>query len=136
MENSADLGHPPQAQSLWELSLQILRLVQMKACVLLRDRRKRKWIWVILVALASVQSYFVRQLLVALLFFTIVYVILAAVVVLYILFVDVLDYGTLWLESFGHSVLSLAHHHFASPARLPSTTKDQAIHKMHKLGHG
>ena len=136
MENSSDLGHPSQARSLRELFLQILRLVEKEIYALLRDRRKRKWIWVSLVALASIQSYFVRQLLVALLLFTILYVILAAVVVLYILFVDVLDYGTLLLESLGHSVLSLAHHHFASPARLPSTTKDQAIHKMHKLGHG
>jgi len=116
--------------------LRALRLVTKKTYVLLRDRRKRKWIWVILVAFASVQSYFVRQLLVALLFFAILYVILAVLVVLYILFVDVLDYGTLWLESFGRPVVSLAHHHFASPATLPSPTKERALHAMQKLGHG
>jgi hypothetical protein len=102
----------------------------------MRGRRKRKWIWVILVALASIQSYFVRQLLVALLFFTVLYIILAAAVVLYILFVDLLDRGILWLESLGRSLLSLAHHHLASPATLPSPTMERALHGMQKLGHG
>ena len=90
----------------------------------------------ILVALASIESYFVRQLLVALLFFTILYIVLAVLVVLYILFVDVLDYGTLWLESLGRSALSSAHHHFISPAKLMSIAKDRAFHRAHKLGHG
>ena len=88
----------------------------------------------ILVFLVSLQSYFVRELLAALLLFTIVYVILAAAVVLYILFVDVLDLGTLRLESLGHSLLSLAHHHFASPAALPSPLKDRTFHRIQKLG--
>jgi hypothetical protein len=130
------LRYPSQAPSPRGLFLQILRLVEKKAYVLLRDRRKRRWIWVILVTLASIQSYFVRELLVALLFFTVLYVILAAAVVLYILFVDLLDRGILWLESFGRSVVSLAHHHFASPATLPSPTKDRTLHGIQKLGPG
>lgn len=90
----------------------------------------------ILVGLASVESYFVRQLLVALLFFTVLYVIVAVLVVLYVLFVDLLDYGTVWLGSLGRSALSSAHHHFISPAKLMSLAKDRAFHRTHKLGHG
>ena len=90
----------------------------------------------ILVALASIQSYFVRQLLVALLFFTVLYAVFAVLVVLYILFVNVLDYGTHWLGSLGRSALSSAHHHFISPAKLMSIAKDRAFHRAHKLGHG
>lgn len=135
MEGPTKFGSRSQAASARESSSRILRLVDKKGHVLLRDRRKRKWIWVILVALASIQSYFVRQLLAALLFFTILYVILATLVMLYILFVDALDRGTVWFESLGRSLLSLAHHHFASPAGLPSPTKDQALHRIQKLGH-
>lgn len=89
-----------------------------------------------LAALLSIQSYFVRQLLAALFFFTILYLILATLVVLYMLFVDVRDCGTVWLESLGHSVQSLAHHHSASPATLPNPAKDRTFHGIQKLGHG
>lgn len=112
-----------------------MRLVEKKGYVLFRDRRKRKWIWVTLVSLASFQNYFVRELLVALSFFTILYVILAALAVLCILLVDALDCGSVWMESVGRSFLSLAHHHCASPARLPSPTKGRALHRIQKLGH-
>ncbi len=111
--------------------MSVMRLAENKGYVFLRDRRK--WIWVTLVALASIQSYFVRELLVALFFFTIFYVILAALAVLYILIVDALDCGSVWVESLGRSFLSLVHHHFASPARVPSLPKDRAVHRIQKL---
>lgn len=133
MGEPAGFGSPSQGGSPWKPFLSAIRLVEKKGCVLFRNCRKRKWIWITLIVLGATESYFVRELIVAFFFFTILYVILAALVVLYILLVDVLDYGTLWLESFGRSVLSLAHHRFASPARLPSATKDQTLHK---LGHG
>jgi hypothetical protein len=86
------------------------------------------WMWMALLVLAAIYSYFVRQLLVALLFFTVFYVLLAALVVLYILFVEALDRGTVWLESFGRSFPDFAHHHFASPAWLASRTNDRFPH--------
>ena len=136
MERSSEPGERLEGEPPRHSFSRILLFVEKKAYVLLKDHRKRKWIWVILVALAAIQSYFVRQLLVAFLFFTVLYVILAVLVVLYILFVDVLDYGTVWLESLGRSALSLAHHHFISPAKLMSLAKERALHRTHKLGHG
>jgi hypothetical protein len=53
------------------------RHVCRKSIDLLDDRRKQKWIWVILLALAAYESYFVRALLAALFFLTILYVVLA-----------------------------------------------------------
>lgn len=97
--------------------------VSKRGYVLLRGRRELKWILGILVAFISFQSYFVRQLLAALFFFTIFYVILAALVALYILIVDALDCGSVWVESLGRSFLSLVCHHFASPARVPVVPK-------------
>lgn len=110
-----------------------MRLAENECYFFLNDRRKRKWIWLTLVAFASIQSYFVRELLVALFFFTILYVVLAALAILYILFVDALDCGSVWVESLGRSLLFLARHHFASPARVPSLPKDRAVHRIQKL---
>jgi hypothetical protein len=118
----------------WQLLSSAVRYLRPRNYHLLRDRRKQKWIWAILIALASYQSYFVRELLVALFFFTILYAILAALVVLYILMVDALDRGSVWVESLGRSFLSSARHHFASPARVPTLPKDRAVHRIPKLG--
>ena len=110
-----------------------MRLAENKCYAFLNDRQKRKWIWLTLGALVSIQSYFLRELLVALFFFTIFYLVLAALAVLYILFVDALDWGSVWVESLGRSLLSLARHHFASPVRVPSLPKDRAVHGIQKL---
>ena len=88
--------------------------------VFLRDHRKLKWVLLMLAAFISFQSYFVRQLLAALFFFTILYVILAALVALYILFDHALYSGILWVASFGHSFYPFLHNHLASPGRVLS----------------
>jgi hypothetical protein len=133
MKKPSEFGSLLQGEPTWESFLSVIRFTENKGYVLFTDRRKRKWIWVTLVGLASIQSYFVRELVAALFFFTIFYVFLAALVVLYILFVDALDHGSVWLGSFGRSFLSLVHHHFASPARVPSLPKDRAVHRIQKL---
>jgi hypothetical protein len=118
----------------WQFLSSAVRHLRARNYRFLRDRRKQKWIWAILIALASYQSYFVRQLVVALFFFTILYAILAALVVLYILMVDALDRVSVSVESLGRSFLSSARHHFALPARVPSLPKDRAVHRIQKLG--
>ena len=133
MEKPSGFSSPLQGRSSWEPLSSVMRLAENKCYVFLSDRRKRKWIWVTLVALVSIRSYFVRELLVAFFFFTIFYVILAALAILYILFVDALDCGSVWVESRARSLLSLARHHFASPARVPSLPKDRAVHKIRRL---
>ena len=62
----------------WESLCSATRHVSRKWVVLLDDRRKQKWIWVILLAFASYESYFVRALLATLFFLTILYVVLVA----------------------------------------------------------
>ena len=69
----------------WESLCSATRHVRRKWITLLNGFRKQKWIWVILLALASYESYFVRALLAALFFFTILYVVLVALTPLYIL---------------------------------------------------
>jgi hypothetical protein len=93
------------------------RLVCRKWIALLDDCRKQKWIWVILLAFASYKSYFVRALLAALFFLTILYVVLVALTALYVLLAHALYCGTLWTASVGDSLHSLLQHHVASPAR-------------------
>ena len=103
----------------WESLCSATRLVCRKWIALLDDCRKQKWIWVILLALAAYESYFVRALLAALFFFTILYVVLVALTALYILMAHALYCGILWTASVGDSFHSLLQHHVASPARVP-----------------
>jgi hypothetical protein len=102
----------------WESLCSAARHVCRKWITLLNDCRKQKWIWVILLALASYESYFVRALLAALCFFTILYVVLVALPALYILMAHALYCGILWTASVGDSFHSLLQHHVASPARV------------------
>ena len=97
----------------------LLGMVCKKWMALLDDRRKQKWIWVILLAFASYESYFVRALLVALLFLNILYVVLVALPSLYILMAHAFYYGILWTASAGDSFHSLLQHRVASSARVP-----------------
>ena len=98
-------------------------LVARRVCgicaVQLKDHRRQRWIWGLLLVLASYESYFVRSQLAALLFFTILYVILATLVVLYILIFDAVYNGFLWAASIGRSFRPVLQHHAASPARVP-----------------
>ena len=103
----------------WESLCSATRLVCRKWIALLNDCRKQKWIWVILLALASYESYFVRALLAALFFFTILYVVLVALAPLYVLMAHALYCGILWTVSVGDSFHSLLQHRVASPARVP-----------------
>jgi len=87
-----------------------------------------------LVAFALIQSYFVRELLVAFFFFTVFYVCLAVLVVVFILVVDALDLGSVWLKSQGRTFLSLVRHHLASSAYMLSQPKP--VHKIQNLRAG
>lgn len=78
----------------WRPFFSVVRDVSKRSYALLRDHRKLKWILTILVTFISLQIYFVRELLAGLFFFTIFYVISAALAVLYILIVDALDCGS------------------------------------------
>jgi hypothetical protein len=103
----------------WDSLCSATRQVCRKWIALLNDRRKQKWIWVILLALASYESYFVRALLAALFFFTILYVLLVALTPLYIFMVQALYCGILWTASVADSFHSLLQHYVASSARVP-----------------
>jgi hypothetical protein len=91
----------------------------------LKDHHRQKWIWGLLLVLASYESYFVRSQLAALLFFAILYVILATLVVLYILIFDAVYYGFLWAASIGRSFRPVLQHHAASPARVPGLAENR-----------
>lgn len=103
----------------WESLCSATRNVYRKWMALLDDRRKQKWIWGILLALASYESYFVRALLAAFFFLTILYVVLVALPALYILMAHAFYCGILWTASAGGSFHSLQQHRVASPARVP-----------------
>jgi hypothetical protein len=102
--------------------------------ILLRDHRKLKWALVVLVAFICFQSYFVRELVAALFFFTILYVVLAALVTLYVLFDHVLYSGILWVGSLGHSFCLFLHNHIASPSRVLSLPHGRASDGDQTLG--
>lgn len=103
----------------WESLCSATRLVCRKWMAFLDDCRKQKWIWVTLVTLAAYESYFVRALLTALFFFTILYVVLVALTALYVLMAHALYCTILWTASVGDSFLSFLQHYVASPARVP-----------------
>src|ERR1051325_5216339 len=83
------------------------RHVCRKSIDLLDDRQKQKWIWVILLALAAYESYFVRALLAALFFLTILYVVLAPLPTLYSFIAHAFYCGILWTAMVGDSFHSL-----------------------------
>jgi hypothetical protein len=104
---------------LWESLCSASRQVYGKWIALLDDRRKQKWILVIILALASHESYLVRALLAALFFVTILYVALVALPALYILLAHAFYCGILWTALAGDSFHSLLQHRVASSARVP-----------------
>ena len=116
----------------WESLCSATRLVCRKWIALLNDCRKQKWIWVILLAFASYKSYFVRALLAALFFFTILYVVLVALTALYVLMAHALYCGILWAASVGDSFHSLLQHHVTSPARVPGLSEGQQSARIAK----
>ena len=103
----------------WESLCSATRHVSRKWVVLLDDRRKQKWIWVILLAFASYESYFVRALLATLFFLTILYVVLVGLPALYILMAHAFYCGILWTASAGNTFHPLLQHRVASSARVP-----------------
>ena len=99
---------------LWESLCSAGRHVSRKWIALLDDHRNQKWIWVVLLALASYESYFVRALLAALFFLTILYVVLVALPALYILVAHAFYCVILWTAAVGggfHSLLQTELHH-------------------------
>ena len=103
----------------WESLSSATRHVCRKWIALLDDRRKQKWIWVILLALAAYESHFVRALLAALFFLTILYVVLAPLPALYSFIAHAFYCGILWTALAGDSFHPLLRHRVASSARVP-----------------
>jgi hypothetical protein len=103
----------------WELLSSAARHVCRKWMALLEHRRKQKWIWMILLALAAYESYFVRALLAALFFLSILYVVLAPLPALCSFMAHAFCCGILWAALAGDSFLSLLQHRVASSARVP-----------------
>jgi len=56
--------------------------------------------------------------------------------VLFILVIDALDRGSVWLESQGRTFLSLVRHYLGSPAYMVSLPKHRAVHRIQKLKAG
>lgn len=115
-----------ERSAVWQMLFSAVRDVSKRGLVFLRDRRKLKWILVMLATFISFQSYFVRELLAALFFFTILYAIVAALVALYLLICDALYSGILWVASLGHSFCLFLHNHIASPSRVLSLPNSRA----------
>jgi len=106
--------------------LSAVRDVSNRGYAFLRDHRKVKWIVVMLATFISFQSYFVRELVAALFFFTIFYTILAALVALWVVFDHALYSGILWVASLGHSFHLFLHNHVASPSPVLSLPNGRA----------
>jgi hypothetical protein len=115
-----------ERSAVWQMLFSAVRDVSNRGCILLRDHRKLKWALAVLATFISFQSYFVRELLAALFFFTILYAILAALVALYLLFDHALYSGILLLASIGRSFYLFLHDHLASPSRVLSLPNGRA----------
>lgn len=109
-----------QNRSLRQLVLPAVRNLRGESHVLMSIGREHKWIWAILITLVSIQSYLVRELLSALLLFTMFFVILRFLVGLSALMGHVLYCSVIWAESMASSFQSFVHHSLALPVRVPS----------------
>jgi len=120
--------------ALWRMFFSAVRDLTNRGYILLKDHRKLKWALAVLVAFISFQSYFLRELVAALFFFTILYAVLAALVTLSVLFDHVLYSGILWVGSLGHSFCLFLHNHIASPSRVLSLRHGSASDGDQRLG--
>lgn len=110
----------------WQALFSSVRDVSNRGYVLLRDRRKLKWVLAVFAIFMSLRSYFVRELLAALFFFTILYTILAALAALYLLIDHALYSGILWLVSVGRASYLFLHKRLTTPSRMPSLATRRA----------
>ena len=120
--------------AVWQALFSAVRDVSKRGYVLLRDHRKLKCILAVLATFISFQSYFVRELLTALFFFTILYAILVALVALYLLIDHALYSGILLLASVRRPFYLFLHNHLASPTRMLNLPKDRASDGDQRLG--
>jgi hypothetical protein len=120
--------------ALWRILFSAVRDLSNRGYLLVKDHRKLKWALAVLVTFISFQSYFVRELVAALFFFTILYAVLAAFVTLYVLFDHVLYSGILWVGSLGHSFCLFLQNHIGSPSQVPSVPNGRASDGDQRLG--
>lgn len=99
---------------------------------LFRDRNWR-WAAVAIVALTSWESFFVQQLLAALLLFTVVFAVVAILAVLFALIVYAVDSALLWSESAGGWIFSVMRHSGPLPAPVRIHRADHAMHRFRRL---
>jgi hypothetical protein len=112
--------------------LPIFGVATRKLLAFLNNPRKWKWVWLPIIVLLCMESYAMRELFFALLFFVIFYVLLAAVAMLYVLFIDGLDHGSTWIAVLGRALVFLMRHHFAFSSRVVDLPKHTALHLVRK----
>lgn len=113
--------------------LSTVRVLEAKSHVFIRAGRQHKWILAILLILVLTQSYFVRELLSALLLFTVLFLILAVLVGLFVLIDHELYSSIAWVESVARSFQ--VHHSLAMTARVPTLVNRPACGSQ-KSDHG
>ena len=72
---------------------------------LVNEERRRKWMWAVLAAALALQLYFVRELLAALLLFTLAFAVLAGVALVFFLAERVGQVSLAWVEPRTRSVV-------------------------------
>jgi uncharacterized membrane protein len=97
--------------------------------------RNWRWIWLIIGVLLSLKSFFVRQLLSALLLFTVAFVIAAALIALFIEIDYAADSAVSWVESQVRSIHFSMHHSVALPARFSTGGAHCVMRTFKRLGH-
>ena len=112
-----------QSRPVGQLLLLAGRNLRDKSCVLMRAGRQHKWIWAMLVALVSIRSYFVRELLSALLLFAILFVILASLVGLSVLMGHILYCSMVRAEAVARSFQCFVQHSLGLPVRVAKLGK-------------
>jgi hypothetical protein len=123
-----------ERSAVWQTLFSAVQHVSNRSYVLLRNNRKMKWALAVLAAFIFFQSYFVRELLAALFFFTILYAIVAVLVALYLLICHALYSGILWVGSLGHSFYLYLGNHLASPSQMLSLPNGRASHGDQRFG--
>jgi hypothetical protein len=136
MKKQPEVGGGRQRPTLWERAFSAAGVAANKCRVNFKERQNRNLVWMTLVAFALIESYFVRELLVAFFFFTVFYACLAVLVVLFVLVVDALDRGSVWLGTQGRTFPSLVRHYLASSAYMVSLPKHRVVHRIQKLKAG
>jgi hypothetical protein len=95
------------------------------------ESKARKWIWIGLASLVAIQIYYVREMLAALVIFTVVFALMAAVAVVLFLLDRASQRTVAWVEPQAKQAAVLAHRAWSAAEPMAAEINRKLHHRPH-----